>query len=59
MFEPPTDLVEAEPNPDYDQIAGAHGLLASYPFASATPTSHGMVSIPLLYLCHQKTGPHC
>lgn len=42
MFDPTADVVDGEPNPDFDQIVGAHGLLASYPFASATPISHGM-----------------
>ncbi|KAF8315647.1 hypothetical protein DL93DRAFT_2078873 [Clavulina sp. PMI_390] len=39
MHQPLEEFVD-ESNPDYNQIAAAHGLLASYPFASATPTAH-------------------
>jgi len=49
MFEHSTDHVDGETNPDYDQIAGAHELLASYPFASATPTSHSTWILPWSY----------
>lgn len=46
MLEPSTDHVDGETNPDYDQIAGAHELLVSYPFASATPVSHSTWNYP-------------